>query len=552
MEEFDNRVFISYRRSVTWALARLLSRYLVDQGFDVFMDVSSLESGEFERIIFSEIAARRHFLPILAPGVVERFIHENDLMRREIEYAMELQRNIVPIIVDEFSFTASAQFLVGKLGSLGNYNGVIVSHEFFDDAMERLRTHFLKRGRHVIHELNSVIRSGLPPEDIKKIINESESTETLTAEAFYNRGYSREKYDRESAIEDYGRAIRLNPDYAMAYSARCRLLWLNEEIDRALKDIQKAIRLNPRDYSYYVRRGLLYHKQGKVNNAISDFNKVIRMDPNSEDAAFAYNNKGNVRYGEEKYQEAINLFTRAIQILPKFALAYRNRGLARYHQKDKDIEGALSDYNEAIRLDPFMAESYYNRGILLYSRGDYKEAIADFSKAISLNPKLASAYSERGRARYYIQGDILGAIRDFDEAIRIDPKFAIAYNNRGWVQLNHGELDKALKDFNMALRLDTKYATAYVNRGIAQRKKGSLASAIRSFTKAIQLDKSQAKPYYYRATIFEKNGDYRRASKDFRKYLELGGGIQQISDVKIMRKITMLNKRLEKAKKKTK
>jgi hypothetical protein len=80
-------IFISYRRSVSKHLARLIFQELRARGHDVFLDVSTIDSGAFDRIILNQIAARPHFLLILSPGALERCANEDDWLRREIEEA---------------------------------------------------------------------------------------------------------------------------------------------------------------------------------------------------------------------------------------------------------------------------------------------------------------------------------------------------------------------------------------------------------------------------------------------------------------------------------
>ena len=46
----------------------------------------------------------------------------------------------------------------------------------------------------------------------------------------------------------------------------------------------------------------------------------------------------------------------------------------------KDYRGALADYNKAIELDPRFADAYYNRGMNIFL-GNNREGISDLSKA---------------------------------------------------------------------------------------------------------------------------------------------------------------------------
>ena len=84
MADPDKTVFLSYRRDVSGPMAHLVRNDLVAHGFDVFMDVGSLGSGEFEPVILREIEARTHFLVLLEPGSLDRIGESGDWLRREI------------------------------------------------------------------------------------------------------------------------------------------------------------------------------------------------------------------------------------------------------------------------------------------------------------------------------------------------------------------------------------------------------------------------------------------------------------------------------------
>src|SRR5678816_2895082 len=95
-----NTVFISYRRAVSSFIARAVFLDLRAHEYDVFMDVESIDAGHFETILMNQIAARAHFVLILTPGTLDRVNEPGDILRREIEQAMDLRRNIIPVLVN--------------------------------------------------------------------------------------------------------------------------------------------------------------------------------------------------------------------------------------------------------------------------------------------------------------------------------------------------------------------------------------------------------------------------------------------------------------------
>ena len=144
MAGIEKAVFISYRRKDSaWALA--VYQYLTNQKYDVFLDYESISSGDFEQIIVSNIKARAHFLLILTPSALDRCNEPGDWLRREIETAIDENRNIIPMFFNDFSFNSPsvARKLTGKLASLKRYNGLDVPDGYFQEAMERLCERYL-------------------------------------------------------------------------------------------------------------------------------------------------------------------------------------------------------------------------------------------------------------------------------------------------------------------------------------------------------------------------------------------------------------------------
>jgi hypothetical protein len=137
-------VFISYRRQLSWSLAQAVRDHLIKHRFDTFMDVHNLDSGEFPRAILSEIEAREHFIVLLQRGSLDHIRKDDDWMRREIAHALAHGRNVVPVTADKFKFRRDLM-LPPDMARLASLNAVTIQPDYFDAAMERLRTRFLTK-----------------------------------------------------------------------------------------------------------------------------------------------------------------------------------------------------------------------------------------------------------------------------------------------------------------------------------------------------------------------------------------------------------------------
>ena len=290
------------------------------------------------------------------------------------------------------------------------------------------------------NEDNSDGSPDLPTHDPSGLGNSSESPKTPESSAAAELGRRTEEEDAKRKKEG---ALT-----AMDYFFQARMLANRKDYDGAIDNYTKAINLDPKNVGFYINRGYVYYKKGDYPQAIKDCTKAIELDPKN---AAAYINRGYVYYKKGEYIQAIADCTKAIEIDPKLATAYNNRGAA-YKNKGEYNE-AIADFTRAIELDPKYAKAYSNRGYAYSNKGEYDEAIADCTKAIELDPKYAAAYNNRGAA-YNHKGEYDKAITDCTRAIELDPKYAKAYNNRGNAYNNKGEYDKAAADFEKARELD--------------------------------------------------------------------------------------------------
>lgn len=110
------------------------------------------------------------------------------------------------------------------------------------------------------------------------------STEDL-ATAYMDRGNAyqdRGEYDR--AIQDYGEAIHLKPQFELAIYDRANAYGSKGEYDHAIADYDQVIELAPEgDHAYfaYYGRGYAFNAKGEYDRAIKDYDQAIRLNPDS-------------------------------------------------------------------------------------------------------------------------------------------------------------------------------------------------------------------------------------------------------------------------------
>ena len=137
-------IFISYRREGGDFIAKLLNDRLTALGYHVFFDLETMQSGNFDKALYDAIEACDDFLILLSPGALDRCESEEDWVRKELEHALEKNKNIIPIMFHNFEFP---EVLPASIDPIRYKNGLTVNTEFFEQFMDKL-CHFLKTKNH--------------------------------------------------------------------------------------------------------------------------------------------------------------------------------------------------------------------------------------------------------------------------------------------------------------------------------------------------------------------------------------------------------------------
>lgn len=102
----------------------------------------------------------------------------------------------------------------------------------------------------------------------------------------------------------------------------------------------------------HVNRGILRLRRNQVDDAIADFDQAIAIDPDQPEA---YINKGAALIRRENPQEALQLFTLAIEHnTSRPAVAHYGRAVA--YEALGNVTAAYHDYQTASTLAPNWAE----------------------------------------------------------------------------------------------------------------------------------------------------------------------------------------------------
>jgi tetratricopeptide (TPR) repeat protein len=325
--------------------------------------------------------------------------------------------------------------------------------------------------------------------------------------------------EKQQAILEFSKAIRLNPRYLHAYFMRAIVYQQGREFQKSLADYNQAIIINPKySNAYYNRAILKYDKLNDIQGALADYNQAILLDPEYSEA---YNNRALLK--DKKLNDikgALADYDKAIIINPKSSQVYFNRAILKFTKLD-DTQGMLDDLNQAIIINPNYSEAYYVRARLKADiLNDIQGALDDLNQAILLNPKDSGAYYNRANPKADKLNDIQGALDDLNQAILPNRNYSEAYYNRAilkYYKLN--DIQGALDDLNQAILLNPEYSEAYYNRAILKDVNlNDIEGALDDYNQAILSNPKYAEAYNLRGLLkVYRLNDQAGAIQDFRQ-----------------------------------
>lgn len=184
----------------------------------------------------------------------------------------------------------------------------------------------------------------------------------------------------------------------------------------------------------YLGIGACYQAMERYDDAISYYNKALALDTSNPNTHYflglAYLYKKDFTKSETALKKAMELesgdpnVTVDKVVNPDIADAYKalkfaqseqlmNTGIKLFENNKND--DAIINFNKAITICPENGYAYYYRGLAYDTKGQNNSAISDYKKAIQHNPELTMAY--------YSMGLSYDAIHNKPEAKKMYQKF---------------------------------------------------------------------------------------------------------------------------------
>ncbi len=221
----------------------------------------------------------------------------------------------------------------------------------------------------------------------------------------------------------------------------------------------------------------------------------------------------------EKYSSALRIYFKIINCFENYDEVlesnYKDRYFARSYYKTaltlyylNRYEEAIDYYSKAIEINPLYEKAFINKGIILAKLMAFDEALYSFNMALEINDK--------SEISYFNIGIIYSRLERYEDALYYFNKaselgYDYAYLNVAIVLEKIGKIEEAFDAYDKAVDINKSLEVIYLN-------KASLLINIKKYKEAIEcLDKSLL-------ILDEKNskGDTIIKNKDYIEYIEIG------------------------------
>ena len=262
---------------------------------------------------------------------------------------------------------------------------------------------------------------------LKRYTDNTEAYELYLKGRFYWQQLSPDSQRR--GIENFQRAIDIDPQYAPAYSG--------------LSDCYSAIG--------WIRSAPLAETFAKARAAAT---KALEIDPR---LAEAYVSLGYVHFLYEwNWEQSDREFERAIAIQPNYAPIYLRRVML--WNARGEMDRAIADAEQAKLLDPLAPNARLALGFTTYFARQYDRAIAELSDALETHPTFSPAHIAIGFC-HDAAGRFSEAIESYQRARDLQ-RYPLTIAQLGYSYARAGAADKA-REILADLQNRTSYVSPY-------------------------------------------------------------------------------------------
>jgi len=266
---------------------------------------------------------------------------------------------------------------------------------------------------------------------------------------FKRSGYYYLQGDFERAALGYTQDIEREPQQPNHYLARAGCYLNIVQKERASADVERALKLNPNSALALQLRGEIFLLEKNYDAALDLFARAQAINPNW---SVPYFDRGSALLDQKQFQAALLELDRAISLPPSFPLFFVLRSLN--HFILGNLEASHRDQDSALRLSPTDALVMTELNQQIYE-GTLNWVDDYYGRILTRDPRLSPAlqgYADACRVNL----EHVRALELYTRAIALNPREASLYLGRGKSHLALNDPQKAQADFQQTIMLTDK------------------------------------------------------------------------------------------------
>jgi serine/threonine protein kinase/Flp pilus assembly protein TadD len=197
--------------------------------------------------------------------------------------------------------------------------------------------------------------------------------------------YDASQINQKEADTASRKALELDPDLAEAHASRGLAVSLNNRYDEARQEFETAIRLNPKLFEAYYFYARACFAEGKLEEAARLFEEASRVNPDDYQSialvSSVYAGLGRHRDAEEANRRSLQVIERHMELHPEDVRARYLGAGALCQLGDKARSKEWTD--KALAMDPGDASVLYNVACVYARLGEIEEAINCLERSVT-------------------------------------------------------------------------------------------------------------------------------------------------------------------------
>lgn len=190
----------------------------------------------------------------------------------------------------------------------------------------------------------------------------------------------------ENAFAKINQALKINENLAKAYYLKGSIYKEIGDTLKAISSLETAIEQDNKNYGAFLDLGLIYASR-KNPLAFEYYDNAINLSSSNTDALYA---KAKLFQDLNQIKDAVTLYNQILKQDASHVFSLYNLGAIEYGI-NKNPKKAIEYFTNAITVNPKYAEAYFARGACYQEINDNSNASADYNMCLQLKPNYEPA-----------------------------------------------------------------------------------------------------------------------------------------------------------------